>query len=620
MLSFNLRVKVPVNRVVLIAISLSVASLLAVSLRPVLHNQAQLLPFTLAVLLSSYYGGLWPGLVSTVLGFLLADYFFIEPMHQVLSVYPGDYALLGVFLLFGTSISILSHLRLRLSSALAEANQRLTLTVQELAQSNESLRRFDQAQKSGDFARAVVATIHEALAVIDSNCRVLTVNRTFCDLFRTPASEIENRSLFGVGAGQLSAPGLQELLLRAISKGTQISEFAVDQEFPKVGLRRLVLTARPIPESSTILIVLEDFTERRQAQEEVEKSQMTIRALLESTTQSVIAVDSRGTIVIVNGCTEKMFGYTRDELLGQQVEILVPDAVRSRHTAHTRQYQLHSQSRPMGLGLVLEGRRKNGELFPVEIGLSTVETVGGRLTAAFINDITQRRHLEQAAFLHAEEVRALAASLMTAQEEERRRVSRELHDQICQQLAALAFDIGGLVAAPPRLEEVQVQLKALQSRVIKASEETRHIAYELHPSVLDDLGLLPSLRALCKEFSERNAKVELNFTGSTLTNSVPRRIATCMYRVAQEGLQNVAKHANAKRVSVGLSLKAGLLALTIVDDGEGFDYVATKGRRGLGLISMEERAQLVQGKLTIHARPGRGTRIALEVRLPPETV
>ena len=117
---------------------------------------------------------------------------------------------------------------------------------------------------------------------------------------------------------------------------------------------------------------------------------------------------------------------------------------------------------------------------------------------------------------HAQEVQALAASLLTAQEEERRRVSRELHDQICQQLASLAFDIGGLVADLPPAEDAQRRLKALQARVVKASEETRHIAYELHPLVLDDLGLVASLRALCNEFSERNPDIALEFTTACL--------------------------------------------------------------------------------------------------------
>jgi signal transduction histidine kinase len=179
----------------------------------------------------------------------------------------------------------------------------------------------------------------------------------------------------------------------------------------------------------------------------------------------------------------------------------------------------------------------------------------------------------------------------------------------------LAIDIGGLAADPPPPEDAQSRLKALQARVVKASEETRHIAHELHPSALDDLGVVASLQSLCKEFSER-VGIPVEFTNVALPGSVPREVASCLYRVAQESLQNIAKHASAKHVSVALTLQKGTEVLTIADDGTGFDQEAVKGRGGLGLIGMEERARLVNGNLSIAAQPGHGTRIALQVPLP----
>jgi signal transduction histidine kinase len=234
--------------------------------------------------------------------------------------------------------------------------------------------------------------------------------------------------------------------------------------------------------------------------------------------------------------------------------------------------------------------------------------------------------MEQAAQLHARQVNALAASLLTAQEEERRRVSRELHDQICQQLASLAIDIGGLAADPPPRADAQRQLKDLQTRVVKASEETRHIAYELHSSILDDLGLEASLRDQCHQFSARNPDIALKFTAGSLPAAVPREVASCVNRVVQESLQNIAKHARAKRVTVALGWRKGKLVLEVADDGSGFNPQTGKGQGGLGLIGMEERARLVGAKLSIHtsaghtksgqpdagqAKAGRGTRIAL---------
>jgi signal transduction histidine kinase len=229
-------------------------------------------------------------------------------------------------------------------------------------------------------------------------------------------------------------------------------------------------------------------------------------------------------------------------------------------------------------------------------------------------DISEKKRLEKVAEANHKEIRALAASLLTAQEEERRRVSRELHDQICQQLASLAIDLGGLATEAPA-KFLQDRLKTLQARVVKASEEARHIAYQLHPSVLDDLGLVASLRALCKEFSEREG-IAVELDSGVPPGQMPREIISCIYRITQESLQNVAKHSSAKHVTVALSLKKGRVLLSVEDDGVGFDVKEVKDRGGLGLVGMEERARLVDGTLSVEAEPGHGARISLAIPLP----
>ena len=357
-----------------------------------------------------------------------------------------------------------------------------------------------------------------------------------------------------------------------------------------------------------------DVTDRKTAEIAVQRSESTIRALLESSTQSVLAVDTNQIIVLAKGNTEAMFGYSRGELRGQPIETLIPGIVRERHKAHRRTYFANMQTRPMGIGLDLNARRKDGSTFPVEVGLSAIETAEGKLAVAFVSDVTERRQMEHAVRMHEREIRALAASLLTAHEEERRRVSRELHDQICQQLASLAMDIGGLAAASPR-EDRQSRLKELQARVIKTSEMARHIAYQMHPSILDDLGLVASLRSLCREFSEHSGDIELKFTSDAVHAPVSREVASCLYRIAQQSLENIAKHASARHVWVTLKFRKGIASLTIADDGVGFGQREVQGQGGLGLIGMEERARLVHAKLTIATRPGHGTRVAIEVPL-----
>ena len=234
-----------------------------------------------------------------------------------------------------------------------------------------------------------------------------------------------------------------------------------------------------------------------------------------------------------------------------------------------------------------------------------------------VHDITERKRAAADLATSRDEIRAHAARLVTAQEDERRRLSIEVHDQICQDLASIAIELGGCAAKPPRREDVASRLRALQARVVKAATEAGHIAYQLHPSVLDHLGLPSALRELCNQFADRAPTISLEFTSGTLPPSVPREVAACLYRIAQESLQNTARHSRAKHSSVALTWQDGTIVLLITDDGVGFDPQVARANGGLGIIGMEERARSVNGKLTIEAEAGSGTRIAFDVRLLP---
>jgi PAS domain S-box-containing protein len=472
---------------------------------------------------------------------------------------------------------------------------------------------------------SILNSLSDSVAVIGPEGAILMTNEAW------------NRFARDNGAFPLAAvaPGANYLRIckRAASEGASDAQAAVDGIEAVIAGHRssfqleyschsvierrwYIMNVSPLRGTKTGAVITHtNITDRKLAEIAIRTSESTIRSLLDSSTQSVVAVNPNGKIVLVNGNTQTMFGYTREELLGQAIEILIPDGFRAKHAVLHKGYFANPQNRPMGRGLDLEGLRKDGTSFPLEVSLSAIETTAGKLGVAFVNDITVRKQLEQAERAHAQEVQALAAGLMTAQEEERRRVSRELHDTICQQLASLAFDIGSLVADPPPPQYTQSRLKTLQARVVQASEETRHIAYALHPSVLDDLGLVTALRSLCKDFSARAANIELKFAGEVLSAPASREVASCIYRVAQESLQNIVKHSNAKHVSVAFHLQNETAMLRIVDDGAGFDIKTIRDREGLGLIGMEERARLVNGKLSIVSKPGQGTRIALEVPL-----
>ena len=213
-----------------------------------------------------------------------------------------------------------------------------------------------------------------------------------------------------------------------------------------------------------------------------------------------------------------------------------------------------------------------------------------------------------------QELRDLAARLLTVQEEERRRISRDLHDDINQRLAMLVVQAESLESnLPPSASDCSKELRSIQDRLTELSDDVRHLAYQFHPSILDDLGLTVALQRLVDECATR-ANLQGTFEVSPAPPTVPQTVSTCLYRIAQESLANVMKHARANKVIVSLASTADAITLTVQDDGVGFDtQQLANSHRGLGLISMAERLRLVRGTVTIDSIPHQGTRLYIKV-------
>jgi PAS domain S-box-containing protein len=233
-------------------------------------------------------------------------------------------------------------------------------------------------------------------------------------------------------------------------------------------------------------------------------------------------------------------------------------------------------------------------------------------------NITERRRAEHALQQSRQELRALAGRLINADEEARKTISRELHDDLSQKLALLAFDTSSLVLSPPpSVEEMKEPLRNLQNRVVQLSQDVRQISHQLHPTILEDLGLTAALSELCDEFSVREG-IQVAFEQEAMPKALPVELASCLYRVVQEALHNVSKHARASQVRLKASGSPEGIHLSIHDTGVGFDSEAGLSQHGLGIVSMKERVQLVQGEFSIHSKPGRGTEVTVFVPLSKE--
>jgi PAS domain S-box-containing protein len=232
-----------------------------------------------------------------------------------------------------------------------------------------------------------------------------------------------------------------------------------------------------------------------------------------------------------------------------------------------------------------------------------------------VQDITERKKTEKELRASQEELRHLSAQLLEAQERERKRVARELHDGLGQTLSAMKFRIENTIGTldPGGQAESAEALKNLVSMAQRAVEEVRRVSKNLWPSILDDLGLLPTISWFCREFGEMHPHVCIEREIAVQEDSVPLSLKIVIYRILQEAMNNVARHSGASEVSLSLKEEDGRLHLTIRDNGAGFDTAPTAPPeeldRGLGLASMKERAALSSGRFSIESRPGFGTTI-----------
>jgi signal transduction histidine kinase len=222
------------------------------------------------------------------------------------------------------------------------------------------------------------------------------------------------------------------------------------------------------------------------------------------------------------------------------------------------------------------------------------------------------RQLQQ----NQEDLRALAGQLLTAQEEDRRRISRDLHDDINQRLAMLTMDMRQVEKAPfTDPDHLRKEFRRVSERLTAVSDDIRRMAYRFHPSILDDLGLVKAVRRLVDDFSAHTG-IKSTYVYDDPVASLPAEVTICIFRVVQESLSNIARHARASHVEVELICEKEKVDLLIFDDGVGFDAKQSSTPVGhLGLLSMKERARLAKGTLDVTSTPGRGTRIRVEIPL-----
>jgi PAS domain S-box-containing protein len=321
-------------------------------------------------------------------------------------------------------------------------------------------------------------------------------------------------------------------------------------------------------------------------------AERTYRLILETLNEGILTVTEDGTIMYSNSRFVEILKMPLQKVIGSSIYSLISP-----------------KDRPVFEAIVEQGRKgkKRGEfslvagdenLVPVQFSLNPLEIEGISAICIVAVDLTEQKRIEK-------QLRHLSSQLLTAQEDERRRIAHDIHDSIGGQLSAINFKMESFFKQMPELS------KAIFSMLGEAMNESRRIQMDLHPSTLDDLGIGPTLSWFCRRFQTTYSHIQIEQEVGIEESEVPKSLKTVIYRITQEALNNIAKHSKAGCVCLSLQKIDNRIELTIQDNGQGFDVTETHtidgSRKGLGLTSMRERADLSGGCCKIESILGKGT-------------
>ncbi len=391
--------------------------------------------------------------------------------------------------------------------------------------------------------------------------------------------------------------------------GTVSEEFAAD--IIRKGADDYILKDR----LARLPAAISSALKRKRSEAAIRHSEEVRRLIMNASLDAVIGINPEGIITLWNAQAEKIFGWKEQEIIGKElVNTIIPHQHREAHKRGLKHYLATGEGPVLNKIIEISALNISGDEFPVELTIVPIKKSGDDFFCAFIRDITNRKKEEEKLQQSYEEIRRLASHLQDVREEERLIISREIHDQLGQQLTIMKMDINWLKKRSPLSinDATKEKMEELNMMIDETIKTVRKISTDLRPSLLDDLGLGAAIEWHLSEFEKRSG-ITVHYKG--LNKEVPLSIAakTGLFRIVQESLTNVARYAHAKNVTVTLEKMDNRLCLTVQDDGIGFDLEEAAAKKTFGIVGMRERSAMINGSYDIQSSPGKGTTIVVNV-------
>jgi PAS domain S-box-containing protein len=430
--------------------------------------------------------------------------------------------------------------------------------------------------------------------------RLLEVNDCLCRMLGYSREELLSKTYTQVTDPQDIVA--ERKLLRRMIAG-EIHGYTIEKRYIRNDGRRIwVRVSSTMAAGSRYRIsVIEDISRRKESEAALLEGSQRMSAIVETAVDAIVTIDERGMIESANAATEQLFGYSRREMLGRNVKLLMPDPFSAEHDVYLRNYLKSGRAKIIGIGREVTGMRKDGTTFPLHLSVSEVRLEGRRLFTGILHDLSGRRALEH--------------QIIEASTNEQRRIGQDLHDGLCQDLIGIAFQADfaarNVSAFSPEDGEL---VRRIAASVRSSATQARRLSHGLNPVDLAGGGLPVALEALARRVTE-SFKIDCNLKWDHEAEVDQEVVATHMFRIAQEAISNAIKHGKARRIDLKLACEAGRVTLCIRDNGRGFPAQfkvphtphSQDTSSGIGMHTMRYRANMIGAVLEITSRPGKGT-------------